>query len=343
MRNFKAKQILMQGVVRETGLSLNGLVVLTELGTADFALTPILAQMAGAQRVIVWTRDTKFGTATEAISQFQDICNKLELNDFFEIREMERPEQDIRDANLITNLAMLRPLDAEFLSHVDPKNTVVSLMYDAWELREQDIDVEVCRQRGIRLCGVNESDPDFPIFKFVGPLAAKMAFMAGYEIMGNDIVIWSDDDFGREIESFFRNMGARNTVLTRDRDVLLASIPGADFLFFASYHEALPLISNGLGGIDCVVSLSELQQTETYPGVIHLYGAIDPVELIEAGFAVFPHSVGFPEQMTHTLSELGSIPLLRLMAAGLRAGQEILENGSYRFSQEIINGKIRND
>ena len=167
MRNFKAKQKLMRDVVREIGLSLNGLVVLTELGTADFAFTPILAQMAGARRVIVWTRDTKFGTAIEAVSQFQNICNQLELNGFFEIRENERPEQDIRDANLITNLAMLRPLDAKFLNHVDPKSAVVSLMYEAWELREQDIDVEVCRQRGIRLCGVNESDPDFPIFLYL--------------------------------------------------------------------------------------------------------------------------------------------------------------------------------
>jgi hypothetical protein len=338
MRNLKVKKKLMQDMIQKIGLSLNGYVVLTELGTNDFALTPILAHMSGAQRVIVWTRDTKFGTANEAITQFQNICTKLELNNIFEIRAMERPAQDIREANLITNLAMLRPLDAEFLSHIDPNNTAVSLMYDAWELREQDIDIEVCRQSGIRLCGVNESDPDFPIFKFIGPLAAKMVFMAGYEIMGNDIVIWSNDDFGLEIESFFQKMGANTTVLTSDRDVLLTSIPKSDFIFFASYHEDRLLISRGLGGIDCVLSLSELEQIGTYPGIIHLYGAIDPVGLADTGFTIFPQNVGFSKQMTQTLAEVGNIPMLRLMAAGLRAGQEILNKDPNRFAQEIISG-----
>jgi hypothetical protein len=337
-RNLYEKKSLMQNSIQKIGLSLHGLVVLTELGTGDFAFTPILAKMAGARRVIVWTRDTKFGTATESIRVFQTICDALGFSNFFEIRDTERPSQDIRDANLITNLGMIRPIDSEFLQYVDSKNAVISLMFEAWEFRDQDLDLKFCNQRGIRVCGVNESDLDFPIFKFVGPLAAKMVLSAGYEIMENKIIIWSDDDFGHEISNFFGKLGAKNVVLTKDRDALLAHLQDTDILFFASYNEALPLISNGSGGVDCVLSLSELREAKSYPAIIHLYGKIKPVDLIDAGFTVFPSSIGSLRRMTRTLADVGSVPLLRLMAAGLRAGQEILNDETSRFSQKIIFG-----
>ncbi len=73
-----------------------------------------------------------------------------------------------------------------------------------------------------------------------------------------------------------------------------------------------------------------------YVGFIHLYGELDPETVKGAKHLVFPFSKGSYQQMTFTLAEVGPVPFIRLMAAGLRAAQEVLLNEPLRFAQPIV-------
>src|SRR5262245_16028908 len=59
---------LMRDAVDRCRLDLHGAVVFTEAATGAYAVTPILAAMAGARRVYGLTRTTSHGTAEEVIA-----------------------------------------------------------------------------------------------------------------------------------------------------------------------------------------------------------------------------------------------------------------------------------
>jgi hypothetical protein len=329
---------LVEDAIAVTGLDLSGLTVLTEVGTNDFALTPIIAKLAGADTVFCWVRDSRWGKALDVIKAFAVICADFGV-DFksFAIRENVRPAEDVGRANIITNSGMLRPLDAEMLASANPEQCVISLMYDAWEVRPADIAMNACRYRGLRVCGTNESDPDFPIFSYVGPLVAKMLLEAGFEVMGNNILLWSGDEFGSTARDYLKTMGAINVWLTTSKTEVMSKAPSADALILADYHGTKSLFGLGACSPDHVFDLDTLREIAPGLGIVHLYGALDAHTIRDAGFVLYPDRSGAPQTMTFTLAHVGTTPAIRLTVAGLRAGQEVVRGEVLRFAQPVLN------
>ena len=329
---------IVEEAIALTGLNLSGMAILTEVGTADFALTPIIAKMAGAETVFCWTRDTRWGSAADVVSAFGTTCTDFGI-DFknFVVRENARPPADVSRANIITNSGMLRPLNEELLASANPDQCVISLMYDAWEVRPADVAMSFCRTRGLRVCGTNESDPQFPIFTYVGPLVAKMLLEAGYEVMGNSILIWSDDDFGRTARDYLTGMGASNVSLTSSKAEIMAKAPFADVLVLANYRAVKPLFGQMGTPKDHVFDLAALRDTAPSLGIVHLYGALDAVAMRDAGIVPYPDRCGSPQTMTFTLAHVGATPVVRLAVAGLRAAQEVSLGEVLRFAQPVLN------
>src|SRR5438034_8191063 len=56
---------LMEKAIEAFELDLSGLVVLTEAATGYYQLTPLIAALAGADRVLALTRDSQFGPAVD--------------------------------------------------------------------------------------------------------------------------------------------------------------------------------------------------------------------------------------------------------------------------------------
>ena len=288
--------------------------------------------MAGAKDVRVWGRDTSYGMAEDIAADLRLLCQLADVEEPTAIRINKRVDADIAAANIVTNSGMLRPLDSAFLAHLDPNTSVVSLMYDAWELREGDIDLDECVRRGIKVVGTNESDSKFPIFDFCGPLIAKMIFEGGYEILENSFVVWSDDQFGSVVADYLKRMGAASVILTTDLGVAMANLIRADVIVFADYDQARELIGHGQ---DALFPLNSLKRINPFLGVIHLYGRIRAADVRAAGFSIYPARDGALSVMTETLAHLGSLPILKLTIAGLRAAQEVLREETARFSQPI--------
>ena len=326
----------MEDAITLTGLDLSGLTVLTEIGTADFALTPIIARLAGADAIYCWVRDSRWGKTVDITKTFAMTCAGFGVDpDSFFIRENVRPAEDVLRANIITNSGMLRPLDAEMLAPAIPDHCVISLMYDAWEIRPTDIAMNFCQSRGIRVCGTNEFDPDFPIFKYVGPLIAKMLLEAGYEVMGNRIIIWSDDHFGSTAHDYLTRMGASDVWLTKSRAEVMSKAPSADALVLADYHGITPLFGRAGTPSEYVFDLEVFRNIAPKLGIVHLYGLLDAEIVREAGFTPYPDRSGAPQAMTFNLAHVGATPVIRLMVAGLRAGQEVVKGEPLRFAQPI--------
>lgn len=317
---------LVQQIVEKLKLDLGGLNVLTEAGSNNFVYTPFIAYAARAAKIFVWTKDTSFGQAAEISSTFLTIVGALGLDEKrFVLAVNQRPVEHISQADVITNLGSVRPLNKNLLTRLK-REAVISYMCEAWEVRPGDVDIEFCRERGIPLAGVWENHPDLMIFSGCGPLSAKLCFEAGMEVYQNNILVLSGDKFGKVALETFRSMGAASVTVLAPELLEETDLSGYDFLFIADYSSEAEIIGPGLGP-----KLEQLRAS----AVVHLCGAVDAAYLAANGVFCYPRQQGKSKKMTRTLAHLGLKPVIDLHAAGLKVGECLFKQAHSDLVQTI--------
>lgn len=311
-------------------MDLKGKTILTEVGSEYFAFTPVIALKAGADKVFAWVRDSRFGTAKDIVEKCLEIMKYLNVEGNLEFGINERPRRHVAEADIITNLGFVRPLNKELLSLVKP-DVAISGMCEAWELRPSDIDITYCKEHKLKLAGTWENHPDLKIFDGCGHLAVKMALEAGFEVYQNNIIVWSNDHFGEVVVREFKNFGARSVIQTVKPEELYDNLADSDFIFFCDYNEKRKLI-----GKEGIIDISKMQGINGGVGLVHLYGHFDRDELVNENISLYPDKNGQASCMTYTLAHLGPLLMIKLHAAGLKVGQCLSDHLSHPFVQTVV-------
>ena len=325
----RAEKLIRQ-VIAKLSIDLSGINVLTEVGSNYFVFTPVIAAMANANKIYAWTRDSSFGKAAGIIDECRAVFKAMGLDTSIEFAANERPAAHAADAHIITNLGFVRPLSVELLKDAR-KGAVIAAMCEAWEVREEDIAIDVCKAKSIKVAGTWENHPALKIFDGCGPLAIKMCHEAGYEVYQNNIIIWSDDHFGDVIEEAFVRYCAAKVVRTTDVDVVMENIEGCDFIFFCKQNEKREIL-----GPSGLIDIKKIIEKNPAAGIVHLYGRVDAEYLQSLGVNVFPARSGRATVMTRTLAHLGMKPLIDLHAAGLKVGEQLYRGTMNELSQPIV-------
>jgi hypothetical protein len=194
-------------------LDLSGRTVLTEAASGPYVVTPVIASLAGAKNVIGLTRDSAYATATEVKLQTTALACLCGCTKPIKIYTDRSPAL-LADADIVTNLGFVRPLDAQAVSQMRT-GAVIALMCESWEFRPGDVDLDACRRKGIAVVGTNEDFPGLEVFAYSGVLTMRMLFEAGVEVYKSGIVIVSSDKFGRVIRDRLSQSGA-NVVLVNN-------------------------------------------------------------------------------------------------------------------------------
>ena len=299
-------------------LNLSGLTVLTEAASGSYVVTALIAAAAGAKRVLALTRDSRYGTVEQVIAQTRALETLLGIEGAVEIYSQRSPDL-FKEADIVTNLGFVRPIDAEAISAMKP-TAVVPLMCEAWEIRPGDVDVDACRTKGILVMGTNEDFPGLDVFSYSGWLCFKMLFDAQIEIHKSQIVVVSRDKFGRVIEHQLFRDGASVHLLSSLRDASLKILAEADVLIVADYACDKIII-----GDEGDMTADALAQAAPFITVIQFAGRIDAERLRHCGIAVYPHEAIGAHRMGSTLAELSPRPVVELHAAGLKVGQSLTE------------------
>lgn len=307
-------------------LDLSGLNILTEVGSGAYIYTPLIPLLAGATSVTAFVKDTSYGSSDEIAAQCMTIKNAVEIKGKLEIYKNTLPVAVLQQADVVTNSGMLRPLDNNKLRHLHAK-AVIPLMFEKWELRPGDVDVDFCKQNKIPIAGTWEQHPDVAVFSYVGNLAVKMAYEAGCEVRGQNIFVWSDDEFGETISKALTENGANCTTST-NAALLLEMLDATDVIFIADYDE-----NRCYAGADAPFDVVGTVQAYPNVTVVHLYGDIPTDKLNDAN--IYPKKNGKPMAMSLTLAHLGLEPVLRLQTAGFKVGQELYYNQLSPLSQLI--------
>jgi hypothetical protein len=306
--------------VSDCALRLDGRLVITEAATGAYVVTPVLAALAGA-RVQAFTRDTRYGTVDEVETATRDLAERACVSGRIQIVS-ERGRLRVEEADLVTNSGHLRPLDAAFVRRMRP-GAAIPLMFEAWEFRAADLDLEACREQGVGVAGTNERHPAVDVFSFLGAMAVKLLFDAGVAVHRSRLVVLCDNAFapsiGSTLERFARELrvlGApENTPFAPDA-VLVATTPLTDTRAITAFSERI---------------------TRSWPGtaVVQYWGDLDRAFLARRGTPLWPPEPPAPGHMAVLPGDIGPDAIVRLQAGGLKVGEVLLKPERERTAQDL--------
>lgn len=302
-------------------LNLNGLAVLTEAASGPFIVTSLTAAMAGA-RVYAVTRDTPYGSASDVISYGKTLASRFDLLSKI-VFTGEPAGRFAHDSDIVTNLGFVRPIDKAIVSTL-PSHASISLMWEPWEFRPDDIDIDVCREFDIPVVGTNETDRRLRTFEYVGAVASKLLYESGLEILMSNLCLIASDPFGWAIKDFLEACGAKVTRLAlpdNNSDLEIFFGPETskyDAVILAEHRDARELIGVN-GGIDP----RHLLENDTR--LIHIAGNVDDYSIQKLGIVKYPDRMVSPGYMTVTTDYVGPRPVIDLHTAGLKIGEVMVQ------------------
>jgi hypothetical protein len=321
--------------VDDLALDLRGRTVLTEAATGPYVVTVLLALAAGA-KVYAFGRDTRYGTADDAVRETRAAMAAAGLEDR-DVTFVDRltPEV-IGAADVITNSGHLRPLDEQLLRHAR-RSAVIPLMYEAWEWRDGDVDLGYARRRGLAVGATNERHPCVDVFGYLGDMALKQLFDAGVCPYRNRLVLLANNDFGPYIAKTLGKVCAGLAVVAPDaHEERYAALEGvewvggfprvrvpeefraAEAVVFTAYPFDDEWIGQG-GPID----VTEITAAFDQPLLLRYAGDVDVTALDSHGVRYFPPHVS-SGHMGVLPSAIGIDPVIRLQAGGLKSAEALL-------------------
>jgi hypothetical protein len=307
---------LMRQAILRCDLQLQKTIVFTEAATGAYAVTPVLAAMAGAEKVFALTRSSPYGTVEQVKEQTQRLAEIAGVGGRIEFITQKLPEL-VAQADIITNSGHVRPLDSAMIGWMK-STAVIGLMYEAWEFRPEDVDLTACLQRGIKVVGVNEHHPAVDVFSFLGIMAIKLLLDSGVAVYTSDILLLCDNPFRSFIEQGLVNAGAR--VDTVDS---LATTP-IDKTYDAILIALQPRPEPVLSATDAILI------AKYWPGalVAQYWGDIERSAFVTQNIPMCPAEEPKLGHMGILPSAVGPEPIIRLQTGGLKAAEVIWRQSS---------------
>jgi hypothetical protein len=306
-------------------IDLDDTVVVTEAATGAYAITPVIAAMAGARQVYGFTRSTPYGSISEVSRQTHELAARAGVQDRIEVRT-DRPISVIEQADVITNSGHVRPIDREIIRRTRP-GSALPLMFESWEVQAGrfDLDLDAAIARGIRVAGTNERHPLVDVFSYLGTMAVKLLFDAGTAVRNTRIVVVCDNPF----ETYLgRGLSAAGAVV---RTATCLSDVEADF------DPDFLLVSLRPTGSSVISAADVLRIAETWPTavLVQFWGDVDRAALDEGGVSYWPRTAPPAGHMAILPSQPGPEPVVRLQAGGLKVASVLLKDPADRTDFDL--------
>ena len=274
----------MQSIISDLQIDLSGMRILTEAASGHFSVTPVIAALAGADHVVAVGRTSKWGSFTSVVEQIEGLAKATHCPDVIQISEGAAADYSY-GANIVTNLGFVRPIDTALLANL-PKDAAISLMWEPWEFRPNEVDVDTCRQRGIPVLGTNENHPRIMIFDYLAKVAQRLLFECDIEVERSKLLLVASDPFGVSIEKGLKKSGAivhrYDPILSSNWDISASQhYTEIDAVIVAEHRSQNTIV--GTGGL----SAAEIKQAGC--SLIHICGNIEASTLVDvhaAGLAV---------------------------------------------------------
>lgn len=338
--NYIRVRRLIESAINDFALNLGEISVLTEAASGAFVVTPLIAALAGADRVIAVTKDSRYGLANEVKEYTENWAKKFGVGGRITVAN-EPAHMYAHSVDLVTNLGFVRPIDEKLIKRLPP-HAAIALMWEPWEFRASDIDLVACRKKQIPVLGTCETHPRLQIFRYIGLLALKLLLEAGIEVFRSNILLIGSGHFGLETKHVLNSNGCHPVHLNplenwdnRDQDIK-CYIQNADAVVVVEHQATFSLLGGDEG-----LPLAWFDDSDAV--IIHICGKVDDAGLERQGIRKIPKRKVEPGFMTVTTDYVGPRPVIDLHTAGLKVG-EALVRGLRLFddSDEAIKYALNN-
>jgi hypothetical protein len=313
---------LMNAAIDDCKLDLTGRTVLTEAANGAYVVTPVLAAMAGAD-VCALTGATAYATPDELQAVTTELADLAAVGDRITFAP-RKEEWHVSAADIVTNSGQVRPIDAQMIACMKP-GCAVPLMYESWEYRKPDLDLDACRARGVLVAGTNEQHPAVDVFSYLGQLAIKQLHDAGVAVRRSRVAVLCDNSFEPYIVRELRGNGAT---------VVSAQALTADLLRHCQDAILVALLP---GDKSTLKAADARLIRDRAPGtvVVQYWGDVDRAALAAEGVPVWPEQAPGAGHMAVLPSAVGPEAIVRLQTGGLKVG-EVLSRGLENASPEDL-------
>jgi len=316
---------LLQELIAHFNINLEGLNVYTEAASGHYAYGPVLAAFAGAKHVTAQVSDSRFGLAKDIIEQTYKIAKAYNVTDRIKCVDT-RSHLDLAKADIVTNSGHVRPIDCDLIDTLQP-TAVIPLMWETWELRESDFDLNRCREREILVLGTNERTPPCDMRGFIGMTGLKLLLELGYD-GGSVLVLGNSPIPGATLVETFRRLELNVTWVSDDPNADLRYEDLSEYFhtngnkyshIIIAEHRNLSILI----GSDGLLDFEEIKMINPNIHIGVMCGNIEVDGLLASGLSFLPKLIAPHGFVSFQPSELGPRPVLTLFAAGLKVGERM--------------------
>lgn len=305
--------LLIRNVIEFLELDLGNMTILTEAASGPYVVTPVIAVLAGAKRVVAVTRNSRYATVAEVVRQTRALEMLCGVEGRIDIVEADAPPHAVlAEADIVTNLGFVRPLDRATVQAMRC-GAAVPLMCEAWEMRPSDVDIVACQGYGIAVAGTNEDFPGIDVFHYSGWLAVSLLLGAGIELHKSRVIVVGSDKFASVIYKHLMSIGVDAVLMQTLR---ADAVDGVDAILVADYMRDEEII-----GADGDIASADLARLSPGITVVQFAGRVDLDGLCACDVHVYPGELLPAHRMVRTLAGIGPRPVIELHAAGLKVGQ----------------------
>ena len=307
-------------------LNLSNLNIYTEAASNNYFFNPILALKAGARKVFAQSKDSIYGKSTNILNLLYKNAKELNLHHNLEILN-SRNHKCLSESDIITNSGFVRPIDKNLILSLK-KTAVIPLMWETWEYRKDDFDLDECKKNSILVLGTKETEYPCDMTLYMGKLAIKLLKHLYYDeskilLIGRDPSpaghIYNELLKIKKEVTFVSSTKRSNIKYNEFKKYFLQYGSEYKFIILADFMSDQSLI-----GEDGLITFKEIENINPQIKIGIISGSFDIKGLFNSSLEFYPKN--FPNEnykMKYHLSELGVEPVLKLFAAGLKVGQEM--------------------
>ena len=295
--------------IEKFNLNLTGFTVLTEAASGNYIVTPLIAAASGAAKVFAYTKDSRYGCVEEVKKETNRLAERMGITNIEIITSLE--QIDLTKIDILTNTGFLRPINKHLIQKLS-SSCVIPLMWEPWEYRPSELDIEACLQRHIKVYGTNEDDKRLRTKEYIGFVALHLLLSYHHTPLSSKVLILGCSYFTVHIENVLSVNGYDYIVLNSYDTPIDTSTFHA--IIIAEHYNPMELI-----GPEGFIKTSELNSSID---LIHICGNINVSHVAFRHTPKHPASFGY---MSYTADYMGSHVVCDLHAAGLYVAQGMLK------------------
>jgi NH3-dependent NAD+ synthetase len=314
--------------IKNFNLDLTNLVVITECASGFYAYNTFVPILATAKKVIAVSKTTSYGTFEENKKNIGSLAKKLNI-DISNLEVVEKIEEyHLKEADIITNSGLVRPITAEMMTQM--KNTaVIPLMWETWEFRESDLDLESAVKNDILVLGTKETSKEIDMRGYAGVLGLAVLVYLNLEVYKTKVVLFGNEVLGNAIAETFEKNNVEylwfvnspineNQKSYKELGNYKNIIKSYDVVLFAehSYRDEILTKEHGL-------TLQDLNHLNEEIKIGLIAGNINQEELINSSLEYFPKKIMPAGYMSFQPYHMGAKPVIELFSAGLKIGEQM--------------------